>query len=79
MRTCPHVAHFQSGVQAAPCLGAQSVQVGTPFLMWEECAVSEAYRRELKKARGTDTRLTSWFSGKPARGYRQSMDERAAG
>ncbi|MDZ5722925.1 nitronate monooxygenase, partial [Bacillus sp. SXabc123] len=56
------------GVQAAHCLGAQGVQVGTPFLMCEECEVSEAYSRELKKARGTDTRLTSLFSGKPARG-----------
>ncbi|MFB0634674.1 nitronate monooxygenase [Bacillus rugosus] len=56
------------GVQAAHCLGAQGVQVGTPFLMCEECIVSEVYRGELKKAQGTDTRLTSLFSGKPARG-----------
>ncbi|MFH0347738.1 nitronate monooxygenase [Bacillus vallismortis] len=56
------------GVQAAHCLGAQGVQVGTPFLMCEECEASETYRRELKRARGTDTRFTSLFSGKPARG-----------
>ncbi|CAN2254871.1 nitronate monooxygenase [Bacillus vallismortis] len=67
------------GVQAAHCLGAQGVQVGTPFLMCEECDVSETYRRELKRARGTDTRLTSLFSGKPARGIvNQWMKEQQA-
>ncbi|MCY7919489.1 nitronate monooxygenase [Bacillus vallismortis] len=67
------------GVQAAHCLGAQGVQVGTPFLMCEECDVSETYRHELKRARGTDTRLTSLFSGKPARGIvNQWMKEQQA-
>ncbi|MCY8532727.1 nitronate monooxygenase [Bacillus vallismortis] len=67
------------GVQAAHCLGAQGVQVGTPFLMCKECHISETYRRELKRARGTDTRLTSLFSGKPARGIvNQWMKEQQA-
>ncbi|TYS07872.1 nitronate monooxygenase [Bacillus subtilis] len=67
------------GVQAAHCLGAQGVQVGTPFLMCEECEASETYRRELKRAQGTDTRLTSLFSGKPARGIvNQWMKEQQA-
>ncbi|MDM5303032.1 nitronate monooxygenase [Bacillus subtilis] len=67
------------GVQAAHCLGAQGVQVGTPFLMCEQCEASETYRSELKRARGTDTRLTSLFSGKPARGIvNQWMKEQQA-
>ncbi|MGM0950314.1 MAG: nitronate monooxygenase [Bacillota bacterium] len=67
------------GVQAAHCLGAQGVQVGTPFLMCEQCEASETYKGELKRARGTDTRLTSLFSGKPARGIvNQWMKEQQA-
>ncbi|MFT4399557.1 nitronate monooxygenase [Bacillus sp. SW14] len=67
------------GVQAAHCLGAQGVQVGTLFLMCEQCEASETYKGELKRARGTDTRLTSLFSGKPARGIvNQWMKEQQA-
>ncbi|MEC1647042.1 nitronate monooxygenase [Bacillus halotolerans] len=67
------------GVQAAHCLGAQGVQVGTPFLMCEESEASETYRQELKEAHGTDTRLTALFSGKPARGIvNQWMKEQQA-
>ncbi|KAF1678179.1 nitronate monooxygenase [Bacillus mexicanus] len=67
------------GVQAAHCLGAQGVQVGTPFLLCEECEASETYRHELKQAKGTDTRLTALFSGKPARGIvNQWMKEQQA-
>ncbi|KAA6443694.1 nitronate monooxygenase [Bacillus atrophaeus] len=56
------------GVKAAEILGAQGVQVGTAFLMCAESEASRIYKRELLAAQGTDTRLTSLFSGKPARG-----------
>ncbi len=35
------------GVQAARCLGADGVQVGTPFLLCEESDASPAYQKPL--------------------------------
>ncbi|KXZ13335.1 nitronate monooxygenase [Bacillus nakamurai] len=56
------------GVQAARCLGADGVQIGTPFLLCEESSASPAYKQAIAEAEGADTRLTSLFSGKQARG-----------
>jgi nitronate monooxygenase len=53
------------GVAAALILGASAVQLGTAFLGCHESEVAPAYRAALKGA--YDTRITSVFSGRPAR------------
>jgi len=56
------------GVAAALALGAQAVQLGTAFLTCEEAGVPDVYKQAILSAREDDTRLTSAFSGRPARG-----------
>lgn len=56
------------GIAAALALGAEAVQMGTAFLTCEEAGVPESYKAALLSAGASDTRLTSAFSGKPARG-----------
>jgi len=56
------------GVAAALALGAQAVQLGTAFLTCEEAGVPDAYKQAILCAHENDTRLTSAFSGRPARG-----------
>lgn len=71
------------GIAAAFALGASGVQLGTAFLSCPEAGVSEAHRAALRDASDDDTRLSSAFSGRPARTknnrYVQTMaDEHAA-
>jgi len=56
------------GIAAALALGAKAVQLGTAFLTCPESAAHAVYRNALSKARDDETRLTSAFSGRPARG-----------
>ncbi|NQU61892.1 MAG: nitronate monooxygenase [Rhodospirillales bacterium] len=56
------------GIAAALALGAEGVQLGTAFLTCPESAAHAVYRKALTKARDDETRLTSAFSGRPARG-----------
>ncbi|MBC8338367.1 MAG: nitronate monooxygenase [Alphaproteobacteria bacterium] len=56
------------GIAAALALGAQGVQLGTAFLTCPESAAHEVYRRALVAGRDDATRITSAFSGRPARG-----------
>lgn len=46
------------GVAAALMLGAQGVQVGTRFLVADECTVSEEYKERILKARDISTMVT---------------------
>ena len=55
------------GIAAALVLGAQGVQLGTAFLGCPESGTDDAYRAALRSARDDDTRLSSAFSGRPAR------------
>ena len=55
------------GIAAALALGANAVQMGTAFVNCPESAIPDVYRRELAQASGDQTRLTSAFSGRPAR------------
>ena len=50
------------GVAAAFMLGAAGVQVGTRFLIADECTVSEQYKEMVLKANDTSTRATSPFT-----------------
>lgn len=56
------------GIAAALSLCAQAVQMGTAFLVTDECGVAEAYKEAVLSARDDSTRLTRAFSGRPARG-----------
>jgi nitronate monooxygenase len=56
------------GIHAALELGAAAAQLGTAFILCPESAANEGYRAALKSEHATTTRLTSVFSGRPARG-----------
>lgn len=55
------------GVAAALMLGAQGVQVGTRFLVADECTVSELYKELVLKAKDISTRATGRSTGHPVR------------
>ena len=54
-------------VAAAFCLGASGVQVGTRFILAEECNVHEAYKNRIIKARDIDSKVTGRITGHPVR------------
>jgi enoyl-[acyl-carrier protein] reductase II len=55
------------GIAAVFMLGAQGVQVGTRFLVAHECTVSDNYKKEILKARDSDTVVTGRSTGHPVR------------
>ncbi len=55
------------GIAAAFMLGAEGVQVGTRFLVAHECTVSDNYKKEILKARDSDTVVTGRSTGHPVR------------
>ena len=55
------------GVAAALMLGAQGVQVGTRFLVADECTVSGAYKELVISAKDISTRATGRSTGHPVR------------
>ena len=55
------------GVAAAFMLGAQGVQVGTRFLVAEECQVHPNYKKKILAARDIDTVVTGKRLGHPVR------------
>lgn len=55
------------GVAAVLMLGAVGVQVGTRFLVADECTVSETYKELVLKAKDTSTRATGRSTGHPVR------------
>jgi enoyl-[acyl-carrier protein] reductase II len=55
------------GVAAACMLGASGVQVGTRFLVAEECNVAAAYKEQILKAKDTATVATGRSTGHPVR------------
>jgi nitronate monooxygenase len=57
-----------AAIAAAMRLGASAAQLGTAFLVTDECRVAESYKRLVLSARDDGTRLTRAFSGRPARG-----------
>jgi nitronate monooxygenase len=56
------------GIVAALALGASAVQMGTAFLTCDECGVAESYKQAVLHAHEDATRVTTAFSGRPARG-----------
>lgn len=55
------------GIAAVMCLGAQGVQIGTRFLLADECSVHQNYKNKIKKAKDTDSAVTGRATGHPVR------------
>ena len=58
---------------ASLMLGAAGVQVGTAFLVAEECIVHDNYKEKVLKARDIDTVITCQFLGHPVRGLKNKL------
>ncbi len=58
------------GIAAAFMLGAKGVQMGTSFIVTEECQVHENYKQQILKAKDIDTRVTGRSTGHPVRTLR---------
>lgn len=61
------------GIAAAIMLGAQGVQVGTRFLVAEECQVHPNYKQKILAARDIDTVVTGKRLGHPVRCLKNSF------
>ncbi len=67
------------GIAAALMLGASAAQLGTAFLSCPESMIPQVHRDALDNARDDETRLTSAFSGRPARGLKNRYMREMAG
>ena len=67
------------GIAAALALGAEAAQIGTAFLPCPESMIPQVHRDALATARDDQTRLTSAFSGRPARGLENRYMQEMAG
>jgi nitronate monooxygenase len=61
------------GVIAALALGAEAVQMGTPFLACEESGASLLHRKALREKKAGHTALTKGFTGRLARGVHNRL------
>jgi enoyl-[acyl-carrier protein] reductase II len=61
------------GVAAAIMLGAEGVQVGTRFLVSDECTIHEYYKHLVLKARDIDTQVTGRSGGHPVRTLKNKL------
>ena len=61
------------GIAAAFMLGAKGVQMGTAFIVTEECQVHENYKNEIIRARDIDSKVTGRSCGHPVRTLRNQM------
>ncbi|MFI3236999.1 MAG: enoyl-[acyl-carrier-protein] reductase FabK [Lachnospiraceae bacterium] len=61
------------GMAAAFMLGAEGVQVGTRFLVADECITHEQYKERVIKAKDIDSVITGMSSGHPIRSLRNQM------
>ena len=61
------------GLAAALMLGAEAVQIGTRFLVADECIVHDNYKERVIKARDIDSVVTGRSHGHPVRSLRNTM------
>jgi len=61
------------GFDAAICLGASGVQIGTVLLASTECPIHENYKQKVVKAKDTDTVVTGRGTGAPVRVLKNKM------
>ena len=64
------------GFDAAMCLGASGVQIGTVLLASEECPIHENYKNEVVKAKDTSTVVTGRGTGAPVRVIKNKMSRK---
>lgn len=64
------------GFVAAMMLGADAVQIGTRFLVADECQIHENYKEKVIKAKDIDTVVTGRSTGHPVRQLRNSMTKK---
>lgn len=64
------------GMAAAFMLGAKGVQMGTHFIVTDECQVHEAYQERILKAKDIDSRVTGRSTGHPVRALRNDMTKK---
>ncbi|WP_114239170.1 nitronate monooxygenase family protein [Dyella sp. C9] len=67
------------GMAAAEVLGADVAQLGTAFLACPESAAAQAWKDDLTRAQDTDITTIRSFSGRAARGLRNTYVEAMAG
>lgn len=65
-------------VAAAFCMGVDGVQVGTRFILAEECTVHPNYKEKVSKARDTDSKVTGRITGHPVRVLRNNLTRELA-
>lgn len=58
-----------ASINAALALGASAVQMGTAFILCPESSATAEHRAAFKTAQAHETRVTSYVSGRPARGF----------
>lgn len=63
------------GLAAALVMGASGIQMGTRFLVAEECAVHENCKLKLLAATDTDSVITGAFSGHAVRGLKNKFTD----
>ena len=61
------------GMAAARMLGASGFQIGTRFLVANECTVHPNYKERIIKAKDIDTKVTGRSTGHPVRALRNEM------
>lgn len=59
-------------------LGASGVQVGTRFLVADECQVHENYKKLVLEAKDTDSAVTGRLTGHPVRSVKNRLTKRLA-
>lgn len=64
------------GFDAAICLGAQGVQIGTVLLASEECPIHENYKNQVVRAKDTSTVVTGRSTGAPVRVIKNKMSRK---
>ncbi len=64
------------GVDAAFILGAKGVQLGTYFILADECRAHENYKAMVEKAGDLDTTVTGRFTGHPVQVLRNKLTRR---
>ena len=61
------------GVAAAFMLGAEAVQMGTRFVVADECIVHENYKERIIASKDIDSEVTGTSTGHPVRGLRNKL------
>lgn len=64
------------GVDAAFILGVEGVQLGTYFILADECRAHENYKAMVEKAGDLDTTVTGRFTGHPVQVLRNKLTRR---